>query len=310
MMSSTTPDLPSLFAALVGFLQSAMMKLIQYLPALVTGTTLAIPLDSQNAHALVPLVFQPLPLGSISPTGWLKDQMQLMADGLAGHEHDFYNYVAHSSWLGQDMEYSDLNEGLPYWFNGLVPLAYGLDDERLKSQVHSAAEYVLDHAWNDGWIGPENKTARNFWGRMPLFLGFVGLAEANSTWEVKIVPAFHKFNSLMNTMLKNNYTGYWYQQGDILSPDDDWWGRVRSQDMMVTLQWLFEKHPADQADILLDNMKMLHTGGLNWEDWYNQYAYFGQGMEKDLNLLNVNLTNDNYYFEHGVNVGQGKSNYL
>ena len=76
---------------------------------------------------------------------------------------------------------------------------------------------------------------------------------------------------------------------------------------MISLQWLFERHPGDQADALLDNMKMLHDGGLNWEDWYNKEAYFGQGMEKDLNLLNVNSTNDNYYYEHGVNVGQGKT---
>lgn len=207
------------------------------------------------------------------------------------------------------MEYSDLNEGTPYWFNGLVFLAYGLDDDRLKDQVHSAAGYILDHQWNDGWIGPENKTARNFWARMPLFLGMTGLAEANATWEARIVPALHKFNGLMNSMLKDNYTGYWYQQGDVLQPGDTDWGRVRNQDMVITLQWLYEHYSGDQAQTLLDNMKMLHDGGLNWEDWYNQAAYFGQGMENDLNTLNVNLTNDNYAFEHGVNVGQGQQSY-
>lgn len=118
--------------------------------------------------------------------------------------------------------------------------------------------------------------------------------------------ALQKFNGLMNTMLKNNYTGYLYQQGDVLASSDDTWGRVRSQDMMITLQWLLEYHPGDQADMLLDNMKMLHDAGLNWEDWYNKWAYFGQGMDEDLNLLNVNLTNDNYHYEHGVNVGQGQ----
>ncbi|KAK5156997.1 hypothetical protein LTS14_004514 [Recurvomyces mirabilis] len=255
--------------------------------------------------SLVPFAFEPLPLGSISPSGWLKDQLQLMSDGLAGHEHDFYAYVAKSSWLGGTEEYSDLNEGFPYWFNGLVPLAYGLDDARLKDQVHSSAQIVLDLQASDGWLGPETGSARNFWARYPLCLGLTQLAEANSTWTQPVVTALHDFTSLMHDMLSNNYTGYISHPGDKLSADDDSWGRVRSQDMIITLQWLYEHYPGNQSQILLENMKYLHDEGLNWEDWYNEAAYFGQGMDKDLNTLDVNLTTVNYPYEHGVNVGQG-----
>ncbi|KAK4544720.1 hypothetical protein LTR36_003969 [Oleoguttula mirabilis] len=260
---------------------------------------------AQTHDSLVPLVFQPLPLGSITPTGWLMDQLQLMANGLAGHEHDFYTYVANSSWLGQDTEYSGLNEGFPYWFNGLVPLAYALDDARLKQQVHSSARIVLSQQASDGWLGPETGTARNFWARYPLCLGLVQLAEANSTWTVPIVSSLHRFTAVMHSMLAANYTGYIYHEGDIMSVGDDQWGQVRSQDMMITLQWLHEHHPGNQSQMLLENMQYLHEQGLNWEDWYNEAAYFGQGMDKDLNTVNVTLTTDNYPFEHGVNVGQG-----
>jgi hypothetical protein len=40
---------------------------------------------------VLPLKYQHLPLGQISPNGWLANQLQIQANGLAGHEHDFYD---------------------------------------------------------------------------------------------------------------------------------------------------------------------------------------------------------------------------
>ena len=131
------------------------------------------------------------------------------------------------------------------------------------------------------------------------------LSEANATYSARVVPALQKFNTLMNSMLHNNYTGYLQQPGDVLSSDDMQWGRVRHQDMLIALQWLLEHHPGGQEDKLMENMRMLHAKGLNWEDFYNEGAYFGQGFDRDLNLLDLNLTEDNFPFEHGVNVAQG-----
>ena len=76
--------------------------------------SLSLPCNTQaDDQSLIPFTFDPLPLGSITPNGWLRDQLQLMADGLAGHEHDFYKYVKDSTWLGGEEEYSDLREGTP-----------------------------------------------------------------------------------------------------------------------------------------------------------------------------------------------------
>lgn len=56
--------------------------------------------------SLLPLRFEPLPLGSVRPLGWLGQQVDLMANGLPGHLHEFYRLVKNATWLGGEEEYS------------------------------------------------------------------------------------------------------------------------------------------------------------------------------------------------------------
>ncbi|KAF2103088.1 hypothetical protein NA57DRAFT_52623 [Rhizodiscina lignyota] len=252
-------------------------------------------------HVFLPFVFQPLPLGSIKPSGWLLNEMQQEADGLAGHMHDFFRYVSQSTWTGGTQEYSALNEGFPYWFNGMVPLAYGLDDDRIKGQVHDAVTYVLSHQQSDGWIGPETGNARNFWARYPFFLGLIGLVEADSSYRTQVLNALHSFFKLMNSMLHDDYAGYLYKDGDKVGSFDTSWGRVRLCDMLITLQWMLENDPRNQSSILIDNMQLMLNEQLDWASWYQEDVYPTQ----DLSTLPVAQTENQYWFEHGVNVGQG-----
>ena len=71
--------------------------------------------------------FEPLPLGSIKPAGWLKEQLRIQADGLSGHLDEFWPDIKDSAWFGGKAEGW---ERVPYWLDGLVPLAYLLDDPR------------------------------------------------------------------------------------------------------------------------------------------------------------------------------------
>ena len=223
----------------------------------------------------------------------MSDQMSLMADGLAGHQKDFYRFVNDSSWLGGSSEYSPLNEGFPYWFNGLVPLAYGSGNDRLRSQVHDALDYVLGHQQADGWLGPETTyAARDLWARFPFFLGLIQFLEAEPSHASRILPSMYSFIRRMHSMLI-------FDLGFL-----DYWGQVRYQDMMISLQWLHENAPAHDTRLLFDTMKLLRQRGRDWADYYERSKY----MFADLDTIQPAVTawSDSFPWVHGVNVGQCK----
>ncbi|KAI9652958.1 MAG: hypothetical protein M1831_006287 [Alyxoria varia] len=251
---------------------------------------------------LLPLTFNPVALGSITPSGWLRNELELEADGLAGHERDFLDWVADSSWTGGSSEYSPLNEGFPYWYNGIVPLAYSLNDERLKSQISEATLSILSRQAEDGWIGPEETvTQRNFWARMPLLLDLTNLVDADpNTWSEPVLAAFKNFVPLMYSMLANNGTGYLHHDGDAMDEADTTWGRVRSQDMLISLMWMYEKHPQGQERMLLDSMRMFYSMSMNWDAWFNDAVY----VKENLYNVPLEISASNYPYLHGVNVGQ------
>jgi len=81
-----------------------------------------------STSTLSSLVFLPLPLRSIGPRGWLRAQLRLQADGLTGHLDEFWLSVKDSRWIGGQSEGWERG---PYWLDGLIPLAFLLDDDAL-----------------------------------------------------------------------------------------------------------------------------------------------------------------------------------
>ena len=220
----------------------------------------------------------------------MKDQMELMSDGLAGYQYEFYHIVRNSPWLGGFSEYSILNEGLPYWFNGLVPLAYSLNNTRLIQQVEDASDLIINHQQADGWLGPEAVPNRDLWARFPFCLGLIQLIEGEPSRATKIVPAMYRFIELMHTMLIDN-VGF-----------DQIWGRVRYPDMIISLQWLYEKYPEGNKQLLLETMFLLKSRGMDWMNYWTKENY----IFRDLDLLQPPITDQSgvFAFVHGVNAVQ------
>jgi hypothetical protein len=86
--------------------------------------------DQKTDATLAPRAFTPLPVGSITPKGWLLKQLKLQAEGLSGHLAQFWPDVMTSIWIGGKDD-GGLHERVPYWLNGIVPLAFLLKNAQV-----------------------------------------------------------------------------------------------------------------------------------------------------------------------------------
>ncbi|TFK52036.1 hypothetical protein OE88DRAFT_1799237, partial [Heliocybe sulcata] len=238
---------------------------------------------------VAPKKYEYLPLGAVKASGWLYDQLSVQTNGLAGHEHEFYDYVAQSDWIGGDSDYSDLEEAGVYWFNGMVVHGVLTNDATIQSQTQEFLDYVLDHQDATGWFGPEVNTTkpRYLWARYPFMFGAINMAEYDPSQTTKIVSGMHKFVQLANTMLKN---------GEGLG--DGGWAKTRWEDFVMALQWLYDYHPEGNEDVLLETMKLLKWTGDPWEDVFSAEYFPKEATENLENPFDV-LT------WHGVNMAEG-----
>ncbi|MFQ6929243.1 MAG: hypothetical protein ACLRS8_17785 [Parabacteroides merdae] len=95
-----------------------------------------------NRHPLLQKDYIQLPLGTIRAEGWMHDQLTRMRDGMTGHLDKVYTKVMgpRNGWLGGD---GDVWERGPYWIDGLLPLAYLLNDQALIEKVQPWIEWTL-----------------------------------------------------------------------------------------------------------------------------------------------------------------------
>ncbi|KAL2850238.1 hypothetical protein BJY01DRAFT_245549 [Aspergillus pseudoustus] len=237
---------------------------------------------------LAPFKYNSFPLGSIKTTGWLHDQLTLSANALPGHLFTFYRYVADSTWLGGSYEYSELHEAAPYWFNYIVPLAWTLDDARLKAQAKAFLDYTLEHQAADGWLGPEEtRQTRGIWAR------------TDPSETDRIVTAMHNFTILAHSMLQNNFTGLIQdkEEGDNFDPYG--FGLSRTHELPMALQWLYENHPRGNEEVIWETMELMFEGGRKGSrDWT---TFFVEGVFPKVGTPGFKTSG----FTHGVNLAQG-----
>ena len=235
----------------------------------------------KNSAPLAPNAFYLLPLGSVRPTGWLRDQMQTQAKGLSGHLDETWADVgSNSGWLGGTGESWERG---PYFLDGLVPLAYLLDDQRLKAKAQKYIDWTLDHQSPDGMIGPTTNT--DWWPRMVMLKALAQYQEA--TGDQRVVPVLARYFSYQLRELPNR-------------PLRDW-GKFRWQDNALIALWLYNRTGDRQ---LIELVRLLHRQGYDWQAQFADFRYTTPVTAQMIKLDQDQGLNDYSLSTHGVNNGQ------
>ncbi len=193
-----------------------------------------------NRAPLASKPYASLPLRSVKPQGWLKVQLELMAQGMTGHLDEMYPQVMgpRNGWLGGD---GDGWERGPYWIDGLLPLAYLLDDEKLKAKVQPWIEWTLTHQTADGYLGPvpfetrpkrerglQRDKRRDWWPKMVMLKILQNYYTA--TRDKRVIDCLAKYFHYQLRELPKTPLGHW-----------TFWGNRRGGDNLMIVLWLYNE---------------------------------------------------------------------
>lgn len=239
--------------------------------------------------------FIELPLGAVTPEGWLKDQLNLQKDGITGAMEDYDNYGANSGWLGGTGE--NWEKG-PYYVRGLVALAYTLNEESLKQKAQKWIDWSINSQRADGFFGPSNNT--DWWPRMPMLMAIRDYYEATEnlgTPDERVIPFLEKYFRYQLTALPSSPLQSWAiaRGGDNLEVVIWLYNRLYDQSNPEASEWLMEL-----ADILISQTTDW-TGQFNNTTVREHVVNTGQALKTPaLRYLISGSDTDKYAFETGL----------
>ncbi len=225
----------------------------------------------KNRAPLAASAFYPLPLTSVRPAGWLRDQLRIQAEGITGQLGDFWPDVGpNSAWLGGTGEGWERG---PYYLDGLLPLAYLLDDARLIAKVKPWVEWTLTHQRPDGGMGPASN--KDWWPNMIMLKVLTQYQEA--TGDPRVVPFMEKYLA--------------YHAANMKAMPLKQWAIYRWQDQLLSTLWLYNRNGDAR---LLEFVRALKAQGFDWGRHFEEFPYYGK-MPREQTTLST----------HGVNNAMG-----
>ena len=215
-----------------------------------------------------PLLSTPLvelPVGTVTPRGWLRKQLALQAAGCHGHLGEISRFLTKkdNAWLSPQGQGSHGWEEVPYWLKGYIINAYLLDDPAMIKEAQQWIDGALNSLQPDGWFGPRNTraTVRSTQGPIDLWPNMIMLfclqTYYDRTRDARVLDLMEK-----------------YFRWELAVPEDQFlppfWQQQRAADNLYSVYWLYNR---TGKPWLLDLASKIHRHTANWTDdvanWHN-----------------------------------------
>ena len=206
----------------------------------------------------------------IKPDGWLRRQLEIQAQGLAGNLDKVWPDIRESAWIGGDREGW---ERVPYWLDGFIPLAYLLDDEDMIARAERYIYAILDRQGEDGWICPCRKEQRSSYDLWAVFLiGKVLMVYCEHTGSRHAEQALYRAMRNLYDLL---------QEGTVRLFD---WAKYRWFEAFIPLQFLYEHYAEDW---ILELGRELRRQGIDYTQLTKQWERPLNRWSFDTHIVNI-----------------------
>jgi DUF1680 family protein len=220
--------------------------------------------------------FEALPLGSVKPAGWLKDQLRIQADGLTGHLEEHWADVGpDNGWIGGSGESWERG---PYYLDGLVPLAHLLEDEDLIAKANRWIEWSLASQKQDGSFGPERIETvnhdidkRHDWWHFMIMLKVL-IQHQEATGDERVIPFLTRF--------------FRYVDGTIDTLPLRDWAEARGAEMLLAIHWTYAR---TQDSFLLELAEKIAAQTMDWTEILHDFPFWRKVEQWDHRTHVVNV---------------------
>lgn len=211
---------------------------------------------------LAPSPFVKLPIGAITPKGWLRHQLELEKEGMIGRLKEVSPWLnfEKSSWGSREGKGGLGWEELPYWLKGFGDLGYVLGDEALIAEAKKWLESALASQREDGWFGPR-ALLTSLEGKTDLWPHMVMLNCLQSYYEYsgdrRVIEVMTRYLKWENTLPVSAFgAGYW--------------PKIRMGDNIESAFWLYnrigEAWLLELAGKMRQGMARWDTDVINWHN--------------------------------------------